>query len=143
MSFTDIKFDKSKKLEKETHLRATSGSGTGSDEDCEPETPQTKKDCKTSGWACWAPVLVFIILFIIVMIGVFCSGCDYKGYAGKGWTGCGIAGVVLLFFVIWLLLLCFFCKSGDTRAAWFFMLLLIAIVFVWVIACFLGKLTAC
>lgn len=133
-------FSKKKKLEKEVHMSASTNSDHS--ESSSGDSQKTSKDGGSS-WCRWAPILVFIILFIIIMIGVFCSGWEYKKHCGKEWSGCGIAGVVLLFFIIWLLLLCFFCNSGDSRAAWFFLLLLIAIVFVWVIACFLGKLTAC
>lgn len=134
-------FSAKKKVNEKVYMSASTGSES-EDTNSDDKSQKSGKG-EGSSWCRWAPVLVFIILFIIIMIGVFCSGCDYKKHCGDGWSTCGIAGVVLLFFIIWLLLLCFFCKGNDSRAAWFFLLLLIAIIFVWVIACFLGKFTSC
>jgi hypothetical protein len=96
-----------------------------------------------SGWGCWFPLLIFIFIFIIVVIACFCSGYGFCGMDktnDRGYRGSHIAAAVFLFFIIWILVLAFFCNSGDSQSAWFFLLLFIAIIIVWFIACFLGNL---
>jgi hypothetical protein len=96
------------------------------------------ESCEKSGWACWFPLILFVILFIIVIIIAFSCGWHQDG-CGYGWSQSHMACGVALFFIIWLLILGWFCWSGNAAAAWFFFLLIIAIVIVWAIAQALGR----
>jgi hypothetical protein len=92
--------------------------------------------------ACYWPVFIFVILFIIILIVCFCSGWDYSANCGSWGTG-GIFGGLFLFFIIWIIILFFFCRSGDMTAAWFFLILIFALIFVWWIANLLSNLGRC
>ena len=95
---------------------------THDDEDCEEE-----RDC------CYWPLIIFIIIFIILLI---CGGCTSYGGEHKS---IGIA-CLLFFIIVWGLVLWFFCRSGNTFAAWFFLLLAIAVLIIYAIACLLDGL---
>lgn len=95
-----------------------------SDDNCK------SNDSKDGDKCCWWPIVAFIIIFIIIAI---CAGCsDHTKEHRSHW----IAGF-LFFFIIWILVLWFFCKSGNLFAAWFFFLLFIAILLVCLVAKFL------
>jgi lipopolysaccharide export LptBFGC system permease protein LptF len=81
-------------------------------------------------WSCYWPLIIFIFLFIIIIIALFCSGFD----DGKHGNKTGTIAYVILFFIIWTIIIGYFCRSGDLTAAWFFLLLFIAIIFIWWIA---------
>lgn len=121
-----------------TKTEVTSETGT---KDCE-KTVDDGQSCE-SNWGCWFPLIIFIFIFIIVILACFCTGYGWGGMDKcneRGYKGSHIAAAVFLFFIIWILVLAFFCNSGDSQSAWFFLLLFIAIIIVWFIACFLGNL---
>lgn len=107
-------------------------------DDSRTDTCDNDNNCTNQG-TCYWPIFIFIILFIIILIVCFCSGWDHRSQCGGFGGGTAIAGV-FLFFIIWILLLWFFCRSGNMTAAWFFLILIFAIIFVWWIASLLANL---
>jgi len=83
---------------------------------------------------CW-PVIIFIVLAIIVLIGILFSS-KLDGNA-KAWT----FFITLIWAIIWAAILWFFCRSGQQAIAWFFLLLPIAIAIFWALAVFLASAT--
>ena len=126
----------SKKEEVSASVSRNSDNDHTDSDDCD------NKDKKGYNYGCWAPVIIFIIIFIIFIVLIACTGWDYGSYGG-GCSGYHMAGAALLFFIIWILILCFFCKSGDSTMAWFFLLLIIAIAIIWCFASFLNRLSCC
>jgi hypothetical protein len=82
---------------------------------------------------CYWPVWIFLFIFIIILLVCGCT-C----YAGS--YGSNVLAAILFFIIIWALVLWFFCRSGNTFAAWFFLLLAIAVLIVWVVARYLDGL---
>lgn len=84
--------------------------------------------------ACW-PLIIFAIFAIIILIGILFSSkmdCNSKAWAFFG---------TLIWVLIWGAILWFFCKSGQHAAAWFLLLLPIAIAIFWFISVFLAYAT--
>lgn len=111
---------------------SVSTTSENTDQDC--KTQEQDSDCGSwGGYSCWFPLIIFIILFFIVIIAFFCSGCDHSRWTGGCGTGALAAGV-LLFFIIWIIIIAFFCKGGYPAGAWFFLFLIFAIVIAWWLA---------
>lgn len=129
----------------ETTSSQTQSETKSSGSNCPTKT--SDDNCREDNNACYWPLFIFIILFIIVVIVCFCSGWGSCGTgSGAGWGGFGTAGAVgfaLLFFIIWIIILWFFCRSGQMVGAWFFLLLIFALVFIWWIASVLANLGCC
>jgi len=95
------------------------------DNECEVNT------CANSYW----PLVVFIILAVIVLIGVlFASSLSTNQ---KTWT----FFILLFVFIIWAFIIWAFCKCGQQTIAWFLLLLPIAVAIFWAIAYFMAAVT--
>lgn len=83
------------------------------------------------------PIIVFVIIFIIILVSIFACG-GHAAACGTGTTGTLFGGLFLVF-ILWILVLWFFCSSGSQTAAWFFVILIFAIIISLFIASFLGS----
>lgn len=92
------------------------------------------KECK--GSVCW-PVIIFIVIIIIILICLFCS----SGLDNSTKTSC--AAGLIVFLIIWALVIWFFCVYQNQTAAWFFLLVPVALAIFWWIARFLSQATHC
>ena len=94
---------------------------------------RNSNDC--DGNVCW-PVIIFVVIVIIILICLFCSAWSHR-------TKTLCAAGLILFLIIWALVIWFFCRSQGYTAAWFFLILPIAIIIFWLIARFLAQATNC
>jgi hypothetical protein len=124
------------------HSESESASVTTKSDDC--ATTETSAGSQKSGgkagwgrYACWAPLVIFIILFIILIIVCVCVGWGRDGYGGCNRSE--MAGFAFLVFIVWVLILGYLCWSGNVAAAWFFLFLLPAIFFLWWISRYIGR----
>lgn len=83
---------------------------------------------------CW-PVIIFIILAIIFLLGILFSSKFNSNE--KAWY----FFIVLIWTLIWAAILYFFCVSGNQAIAWFLLLLPIAVLIFWFISVFLAAAT--
>lgn len=121
-----------------TQTQSTNGKDT--DSSC---TKSTDDNCSKDREACYWPLFIFIIIFIIIIIVCFCGGYGSSWNNGCGSGGMGLIGGAILFFIIWIIALWFFCRSGNMVAAWFFLVLIFALLFTWWIASILAGLSCC
>ncbi|CAK7994867.1 Hypothetical protein POVR1_LOCUS385 [uncultured virus] len=94
------------------------------------------KSSGCQGTVCW-PVIIFVIIVIIVLICLFCS----SGFGHSEKTTW--AAALILFLIIWTLVIWFFCQAQNQTAAWFFLLIPVALAIFWWIARFLAQATHC
>ena len=83
---------------------------------------------------CW-PVIIFVIFAVIVLIVILFS--SYMDNTVKTWT----FFITLIVVLIWGAILWFLCKGGQHAAAWFLLLLPLAIAIFWFISAFLASAT--
>lgn len=126
--------------------KSTETASTTSDQSKCPKTKTEDDCCEPKNQACYWPLIIFIILFIIVVIVAFCCG-GISGAGGCGsssmWGGGAGIGAAILFFIVWLIILWFFCSCGQMVGAWFFLLFIFAIIFIYWIASALANLNCC
>ena len=110
-------------------------SNSSSGKKCDSDT-STKSDSGSCGGNYW-PLIIFVILFVIILVAIFACG----GHSWASDNGCSgfLFGGAFLFFIIWILVLWFFCRAGEMTGAWFFFFLLFAIIFTMFIASVLGN----
>lgn len=128
---------------KKDELTASASSGhseSGSHEHSTQTHNNSDDKEKGYGYGCYLPLIIFIVLFIIFGLLIMCTGCDYGSYS-DGCSGYHLAGAAILFFIVWILILWFFCRSGDSTMGWFFLLLIIALAIIWAFSCFLNKIS--
>jgi len=101
------------------------------------DTDQTSKSSRDSCTGNYWPLIIFVILFVIILVSVFaCGGHTWAFEQGH----CGfLFGGMFLFFIVWILVLWFFCRAGEMTGAWFFFFLLFAIIFTMFLASVLGN----
>lgn len=100
------------------------------------DTDTASKCDKSSSCGNYWPLIIFVILFVIILVAIF--ACGGHSWASENGHYGFLFGGLFLFFIVWILVLWFFCRAGEMTGAWFFFFLLFAIIFTWFIASVLG-----
>lgn len=102
---------------------------------CKPSNKKDKCSSKCAGNICW-PVIIFLVIIIIAVACIFMSSWDHS-------VKTTYAAGLIVFAVLWSLVLWFFCKSHSYAAAWFFLLVIFAVIIFWYIARFIARISVC